>query len=145
MIDGLVISFVDINRLKNAEQMAHAAYLTTAIVNTVPQPLLVLDEKLNILTATPAFNQAYNPYKESLTGQSLFTINESAWDCAQLRNHLTGTLASNIAFEEYFLDIKFPVIGEKRLMLNGRILKQSPGSALLILLAIEDISGKTGS
>jgi two-component system CheB/CheR fusion protein len=140
MIDGLVISFVDITRLKKAEQTAQAAYLTTAIVNTVRQPLLVLDDKLCILTANPAFNQMFNIKNENLTGQSLFVINESAWDCVQLRNHLTKTLNSNIAFDEYYLDAKFPVIGKKRLMINGCILKQSPGSPILILLAIEDVS-----
>jgi two-component system CheB/CheR fusion protein len=140
MIDGLVISFVDIGRLKKAEQTAQAAYLTTAIVNTVRQPLLVLDDKLRVITANPAFNQAFNIKNENLTGQSLCTINESAWNCAQLRNHLIETLASNIAFDEYFLDAEFPDIGKKHLMINGRILKQSPGSPALILLAIEDVT-----
>ncbi|MDD1632225.1 MAG: PAS domain-containing protein [Methylococcaceae bacterium] len=142
MIDGLVISFVDIGRLKKAEQTAQAAYLTTAIVNTVRQPLLVLDDKLHILTTNPAFNQTFNIKNENLTGQSLFAINESAWDSVQLRSHLTGTLTSSIAFDEYYLDTKFPVIAKKRLMINGCILKQSPGSPTLILLAIEDATGR---
>jgi two-component system, chemotaxis family, CheB/CheR fusion protein len=140
MIDGLVISFVDIGRLKKAEQSAQAAHLTTAIVNTVRQPLLVLDDELHILTANPAFNQVFNSKNENLTGQSLCAINESAWDCTELRKHLTETLTSNIAFDEYFLDAKFPEIGNKRLIINGRILKQSPGSPALILLAIEDVT-----
>ena len=138
MIDGLVICFVDIGRLKKAEQTAQAAYLTTAIVNTVRQPLLVLDDKLNILTANPAFNQTFNRENDNLTGQSLCAINESAWDCAELRKHLTETLTSNIAFDDYYLDASFPGIGKKRLMINGRILKQSAGSSTLILLAIEE-------
>jgi two-component system CheB/CheR fusion protein len=142
MIDGLVISFVDIDRLKKAEQTAQAAYLTTAIVNTVRQPLLVLDDKLLIITANPAFNQAFNSKNENLTGQSLFEINASVWDCAPLHNHLTGTLTSNIAFDEYYLNAEFPDIGKKSLLINGRILKQSPGSPTLILLAIEDITEK---
>jgi len=140
MIDGLVISFVDIGRLKKAEQTAQAAHLTTAIVNTVRQPLLVLDDKLQILTANPAFNQIFNRKKENLTGQSLFAINESAWGCEQLRQHLTGTLTSNIAFDGYYYDAEFPDIGKKRLMINGRILRQSPGNPTLILLAIEDVT-----
>lgn len=140
MIDGLVISFVDIGRLKKAEQTAQAAYLTMAIVNTVHQPLLVLDDELRILTANPAFNQTFNSKNENLTGQSLFAINESAWDYEQLRNHLTETLTSNSAFDEYCLDAKFPDIGKKRLMINGCILKQSPGSPTLILLAMEDVT-----
>jgi len=140
MIDGLVISFVDIGRLKKAEQTAQAAYLTTAIVNTIRQPLLVLDNNLHILTANPAFNQAFNSKNENLTGQSLFAINESIWDCAQLRKHLNETLTNNIAFDVYYLEVEFPDIGKKRLMINGRILKQSPGSPALILLAIEDVT-----
>ena len=142
MIDGLVISFIDIGKLKKAEQTAHAAYLTTAIVNTVRQPMLVLDNELRILTANPAFKQIFNSKNENLTEQSLFAINESAWDSAQLRKHLNGILTRNIAFEEYYLDTSFPVIGKKRLMINGCILKQSPGSPALILLVIEDITDK---
>ncbi|MGR8997608.1 MAG: CheR family methyltransferase [Gammaproteobacteria bacterium] len=140
MIDGLVISFVDINRLKKAEQMSQAACLTTAIINTVRQPLLVLDEKLRIITANPAFDQAFNVQNESLAGQSLFAINQSAWDSAQLRKHLTETLSSHIAFDEYYYDAEFPGIGKKRLLINGRMLKQSPGSSILILLAMDDVT-----
>ncbi|WP_262965276.1 CheR family methyltransferase [Methylobacter psychrophilus] len=140
MIDGLVISFVDITRLKKAEQSVQTARLTTAIVNTVNQPLLVLDDKLDILIANPAFNQVFNSGKADMTGQSLLTINASAWDCVQLYNHLMDTLTSHIAFEDYCLDISFPVIGNKHLMINGCILKQSPGSQALILLAIQDVT-----
>ena len=98
----------------------------------------MLDDQLKILTANPAFNQAFNSKNENLTGQSLFAINESVWDCTQLRKHLTETLTSNIAFDAYYLDVEIPDIGKKRLMINGRILKQSAGSPTLILLAIED-------
>jgi nitrogen-specific signal transduction histidine kinase len=111
--------------------------LTTAIVNTVSQPLLVLNDKLDILISNPAFNQAFNSNNENLTGQSLLTINDSAWDCGQLRNHLIDTLTRNIAFDDYCLDVSFPVIGKKHLLINGRILKQSSGSQAMILLAIQ--------
>ncbi|MEI7994238.1 MAG: PAS domain-containing protein, partial [Methylococcaceae bacterium] len=144
MIDGLVVSFIDIGRLKKAEQMAQLALLTTAIVNTVSQPLLVLDEKLIIFTANPAFNQRFNANDENLIGQSLFVINGSAWDCEPLRTHLTATLTHKSAFDNYYLDAEFPNIGKKRLMMNGRILKQSPDSPALILLAIEDVTERPG-
>jgi len=57
-----------------------------------------------------------------------------------LRNYLTETLISNIAFDEYCLEAIFPAVGKKRLIINGRILKQSPGIQALILLAIEDVT-----
>jgi two-component system CheB/CheR fusion protein len=140
MIDGLVVSFIDIGRLKKAEQTAQMALLTTAIVNTVNQPLLVLDDKLYIFAANPAFNQRFNANDENLIGKSLFVINGAAWDCTPLRNHLNATLTHKSVFDKYYLDAEFPDIGKKRLMINGRILKQSPDSPALILLAIEDVT-----
>jgi two-component system CheB/CheR fusion protein len=145
MIDGLVISFININRIKRAEKTAQAASLMTAIVNTVSQPLLVLDDKLNIFAANPAFNRAFNIKNETLTGQSIFKINDSAWDCEQLRRLLAGTLANNTAFEEYYYDAEFPGMNRKSLLISGRILKQSPANPELILLAVEDVTEKPES
>jgi two-component system CheB/CheR fusion protein len=142
MIDGLVISFVDLGRLKKAEQTVAATQLTTAIVNTVHQPLLVLDGKFNILTANASFNQLFNGKNENLTGQSLFAITEGAWNCEPLRKHLTEILANSSAFEAYCLDARFPEIGGKNLMIDGGILKQSPGNPTLILLTISDVTGQ---
>ena len=138
-----MISFIDIGRLKKAEQTVQAADLTTAIVNTIRQPLLVLYDKLSIITANTAFNQTFNIKNENLTGQSLFVINESVWDSTQLRSHLAETLTNSIAFDEYYYDAEFRDIGKKRLIINGRILEQSPGNPALILLAIEDVTGRS--
>ncbi|MCX7097640.1 MAG: PAS domain-containing protein [Methylococcales bacterium] len=141
MIDGLVINFVDIGRLKQAEQTAQAAYLTTAIVNTVRQPLLVLDDKFCILTANPAFNQAFSSNNDNLAGQALFAINGAGWDSDALRGYLTGTLTSNMPLDAYCMEADFPGVGHKRLLVNASILKQSPGSPAMILLAIQDVTG----
>ncbi|MDD5277692.1 MAG: chemotaxis protein CheB [Methylovulum sp.] len=143
MIDGLVISFIDINRIKKAEQSARAAEITTTIVNTIHQPLLVLDEQLHILTGNPAYNQAFNRGNETLAGQSLFNISGSAWNSEQLRQHLAQTFASTTAFDAFYYAAEFPDIGKKELVINGRMLKQSPSSPALILLAIDDAHGRT--
>ncbi|MGZ8193087.1 MAG: CheR family methyltransferase [Methylobacter sp.] len=142
MIDGLVITFVDISRLKKAEQSAELAELTTSIVNTIRQPLLVLDNKLNIISANPAFIQTFNATNENLTGQSLFAIHKSAWDGVELRRHLFGTLTGHTVFDKFIHDAEFPGLGKKQLIINGRILKQSKESPPLVLLAINEINEK---
>ncbi len=139
MIDGLVITFIDIDRLKKAEQAALDASIASAIVNTVSNPLLVLDENFSIITANPAFHKAFNPSHEDLTGQSFFTINESAWNSDQLRSHLNETLNNNTPFDAFNYTYKCSVIGKKHLTLNGRLLQQSSTNARRILLAIEDV------
>ncbi|MGZ8190989.1 MAG: CheR family methyltransferase [Methylococcaceae bacterium] len=143
MIDGLVITCVDITRLKRAEQIiAQATNITTAIVTTINQPLLVLDEQLHILTSNPAYDNMFNSSHEQLAGQSLFSINRSAWNSEPLHRHLTSTLASMSAFDGFCYEAEFPDIGKKHLVINGRILKQLPECPTLILLAIDDSTGK---
>lgn len=143
MIDGLVVSFVDINKLKKAEKTAQDAELTTAVVNTINQPLLVLDDQLNILTANPAFNQRFNKTGEELMGRSLFTINQSVWDSTELRAVLAETQDKAIAFNELYVGIVFPGMGLRKLIINGRLLKQLPAGQALILLAIEDVTDRS--
>jgi len=142
MIDGLVMTFVDINRLKKAEQTAKAAEITTAIVNTIHQPLLVLDEQLCILASNPSYNHTFNYQNEALVGQSLFSIHAAAWDSQVLRGHLHSTFSNAIAFDGFDYETEFPGIGKKRLVINGRMLKQSPGSPVLILLGIDNAVDK---
>lgn len=138
MIDGLVITLVNITRIKKAEQTAHAAEITTAIVNTINQPLLVLDEHLQIITSNPAYQQLFNSQHETLSGQSLFAIHAEAWNMAELREHLTQTLRLNTAFDGLACTAQFPGIGKKQLVINGRILNQLPGCPILILLALTE-------
>lgn len=144
MIDGLVITFVDITRLKKAEQTAQAAEIASAIVNTINQPLLVLDEQLNILTSNQAYNQAFSRNRERLSGRSLFEINASAWNSEVLRGYLTKTLMSQITFDGFYYEAEFPDRGKKRMIINGRILNQLPGNPVLILLAFDDAAEKQG-
>jgi two-component system, chemotaxis family, CheB/CheR fusion protein len=138
IIDGLVITFVDITRIKKAEQIAQAAELMTAIVNTINQPLLVLDTQLNVLTTNPAYEQIFNDKHEQLTGQPFFDIHAAAWNAPLLRQQITNTLTNNIAFDKVCVEAEFSDIGKKRLNINGRILNQLPGVPILILLAIEN-------
>lgn len=138
MIDGLVITFIDIDRLKKAEQAALDASMASAIVNTVSSPLLVLDENFSIITANPAFHKTFNPSHEDLAGQSFFSINGAAWSSDQLRSHLNETLNSNIPFDAFNCTYECPATGTKHLTLNGRLLQQSSTNARRILLAIED-------
>ncbi|CAA9892478.1 Protein-glutamate methylesterase [Candidatus Methylobacter favarea] len=143
MIDGLVITFVDIGRLKKAEKTAELAELTTSIVNTITQPLLVLDGSLQIISANPAFIQAFNAANENLTGQSLSAVHKQAWDSVELRRHLSEILTGHTAFDKLVHDAEFPGLGKKQLIINGRILKQSKDTPPLILLAIDESHEKT--
>jgi len=142
MIDGLAISFININKLKSAEQSAADARVTSAIVETVRHPLLVLDEQFHILMANPAFFSLFKVTKQQVENQSLFSLSKGAWDTADIKQPLKSILRDKSTFEELKFSHKFTEIGMKHLILNGRILKQPAEKSIHILLAIEDVTGR---
>jgi len=138
IIDGLAINFININKLKVAELYAHEAYLMTAIVNTVPQPMLVLDHTLRISLVNPAYLKNYGLNHDDFIGQSLFSIHNSAFNTAALRDLLNHTISHNQAFTDFQVDVLLPHIGLKSLLLTGCILKLSPDIPSHILLSINE-------
>ncbi len=138
IIDGLAINFININKLKVAELYAHQAYLMTAIVNTVPQPMLVLDHKLCISLVNPAYLKNYGLNHDDFIGQSLFSIHNSAFNTAALRDLLNHTISHNQAFTDFKIDVLFPLTGIKSLLLTGCSLKLSLDIPPHILLSINE-------
>jgi two-component system CheB/CheR fusion protein len=64
VIDGVVVTFVDISevaRLKTAEKCARL--YAEGIVNTVREPLIILDGELRVVSANQAFYTAFRPTK----------------------------------------------------------------------------------
>ena len=138
IIDGLAINFININKLKVAELYAHEAYLMTAIVNTVPQPMLVLDHTLRISLVNPAYLKNYGLNHDDFIGQSLFSIHNNAFNTAPLRDLLNHTISHNQAFTDFQVDVLLPQIGIKPLLLAGCILKLSQNIPSHILLSINE-------
>jgi len=138
IIDGLAINFININKLKVAELYAHEAYLMTAIVNTVPQPMLVLDHTLRISLVNPAYLKNYGLNHDDFIGQSLFSIHNNAFNTAALRDILNHTISHNQAFTDFQVDVLLPQIGIKPLLLTGCILKLSQNIPSHILLSINE-------
>src|SRR6185436_18993277 len=69
-ISGAVIAFIDITTLRAARDYA------AAIVDTVPSPLVVVDERLVVRSANPAFCAMFGDTATDLAGRPLLEIGE---------------------------------------------------------------------
>ncbi len=71
VIDGLVITFVDINRLKKAEEaiQRNRAYAEN-IVATIREPLIVLDQELRVVSVNRSFIRSFKISAGRIEGQS---------------------------------------------------------------------------
>jgi two-component system, chemotaxis family, CheB/CheR fusion protein len=129
----------------NAELQQRNAQLHTAreyadaIVETIREPLLVLDADLRVQGANPAFYQFFQVEPAHTEHRLLFTLEDNQWDIPALRTLLEELLPTNHAFTDYTMTYTFPRIGHKTLLLNAHRIDHVP----LILLAMEDITALT--
>ena len=111
-----------------------------SIVNTVREPLLVLDKDLKVLSANPAFYKVFQVTPQETEGQFLFDLGNRQWDIPQLRDVLNSVATGGRPFEDYLIEHEFPKIGHKKMLLNARRVIQEEAGIDRILLAIEDIT-----
>ena len=141
VIAGLVVTFVDINRLKLAEQSAQQARAAAeSIVATVRAPLLVLDENLRVVSANRAFYHTFKISARQVEQQLIYKVAGGQWDIPALRKLLEEILPRKTSFEDFKVENDFPGLGPKTLLLNARRLKREGGAAEMILLAIEEVT-----
>jgi diguanylate cyclase (GGDEF)-like protein/PAS domain S-box-containing protein len=110
------------------------------IVQTVHEPLLVLDEALRVVTANHAFYVTFHVTPQETERALSYELGNGQWDIPKLRKLLEDVLSRDSKFSDYRVNHDFPQIGSKTMLLNGRRVSQEPGRARLILLAIEDVT-----
>lgn len=139
VIDGVVLTFADFTRLKKAEEeIQKAREYAENIVDTVREPLIILDAGLKIVSASRSFYQIFHISPEETIGRYLHNLGKRQWDIPGLRELLETILPKNTSFDDYELEIEFPGTGRRKMLLNARRIFGEAGETHLILLAMED-------
>lgn len=142
IIDGLVLTFLDITKMKEAEQVVEAARrMAASIVETVREPLLVLDDQLRVFSANQSFYRTFQVTAREVEQQLLYHLCNGAWNIPDLRSMLEEILPKRSSFHDFIVDKTFPQIGRKVFALNGRRLEQEAAQPGRILLAMEEVKG----
>jgi two-component system, chemotaxis family, CheB/CheR fusion protein len=126
-------------QLRNSQLQAARAY-AEAIVETIREPLLILDEDLRIQRANEAFYQFFQTTREVTEQVPLEELGGGEWKQPALRHQLSEILPLDQAFHGFEIEQSFAHIGHKTLLLNARRIRQHEMEADLILLAMEDIT-----
>ncbi len=110
------------------------------LINTMHEPLLVLDKDLRIRSANTAFYKNFMVKESESVGTLLYELGDKQWAIPSLRKLLKDIVLENTQVYDFELPINFPGIGEKIILLNaGRLIQKSNGG-ILILLAMYDIT-----
>ena len=127
---------------ETAGDVPAAQRLLLDIIDTVREPLIVLDAEFRVTQANRAFFRTFRVEPADTIGQVLFTLGDGQWDIAPLRELLRDKLAVEPQLNDFDVDHEFPGIGRKIMLLNARLVSQGPNLPRIILLAIEDITAR---
>ena len=140
-VDGAVLVLVDIDALKRAEQAGTIAReYADNIIDTLREPLVVLDAALRVERVNRAFCDTFAVSPTDTVGTLLFDLDKRQWDSPELRDLLHDVLTRGRAVENYTVTHDFEHVGQRTVLLNARRLRNPKTSAERVLLAIQDVS-----
>jgi chemotaxis protein methyltransferase CheR len=125
------------NRLARVEN-GHT--LAEAIVDTIREPLLVLDDGLRVVAASRSFYLTFGLDLPEVEGHAIYDLGCGQWNIPALKLLLETILPQQAVMEAYEVTSDFPRIGRRSMLLNARTVFDARGPGVLILLAIEDIT-----
>jgi two-component sensor histidine kinase len=119
-----------------------ARSLAQIVVETVREPLLVLDNTLTILVASNSFHKTFQIDPKDTPGHPLFTLDNGGWDIPALHTLLERSLVDQTVVEGFLVEQEFPRIGPRKFVLHARKVMGTDAGHALILLGFEDITDR---
>jgi chemotaxis protein methyltransferase CheR len=120
--------------------LAQAQALALAIVDTLPEPFLVLDESLRLLAGSRCFYEVYGEDPADAQGRSMFELSGGQWDIPGLRQLLATVVDDRATIDGFEFERDFAKVGKRTLHLNALPIRDESGSGRMVLVAIKDIT-----
>ena len=125
--------------------VARGLSLAEAIVDTVREPLIVLNRDLRVVAASRSFYRTFGVEPGTTEGRMLFELGDGQWNIPALRTVLEDIIPKHRTVEAYEVEHEFPSLGRRVMLLNARRVLDEAGSDSAILLAIEDVTQRRDS
>ena len=119
-----------------------AQTLAQAIVDTIHEPLLVLDADLRVLAASRAFYAIFRVDPSHTLGKLLYDLGDGQWNISALRLLLETIIPEQTSMDGFEVDHDFPGVGHRIMLLNARKVIYDTGVTTTILLAFTDVTAR---
>lgn len=110
------------------------------IINTLREPIVILDQDLMVVTGSFSFYKTFDVKPEEAIGHSIYDLGNKQLDTPKLRKLLETILPQKTEFNNYEIEYNFTIGGKRTMLLYGRQIKGDSKKGKLILLAMEDIT-----
>src|SRR5580692_7209794 len=117
---GAVLTFTNVTAFRaSIEQAIYEREYTKGILNTVVDPVVVLDAKLHVQTANRAFYTVFGVSRDQTQGISIRKLGNNEWETSGVWESIATTLSGLSEFQAIEIDREFPA-GKRTLVLDAR-------------------------
>jgi two-component system CheB/CheR fusion protein len=142
-VEGCVVVFSDITELKTSVEAAGAAYhFAQSIVDTVREPLVVVDDAQRVVSVSRSFSETFPPTSEQerIEGRLLHEADAGRW--AALLPVLHDVSERNASVEGVEIALDVPGLGERTFLVNARRIRARADDPGLTLVAMQDATAR---
>src|SRR5271154_1982339 len=142
--DGsILLAIEDVSEERAARKESKRNWqLTQSIVDTIRDPLVVLETDMTIVTASKAFLTMFGITEAETRGRRISELGQHQWDVPAFRHLMDKVLPENKPIENFEIEDDFPGLGRRVFNLNARKISQPGNHAHRILLVFEDITDR---
>lgn len=133
---GVAMTFTDITARVEYDSEMKELELAQDIVNTVIEPVVVLDNALKVITASPSFYREFRLSMEETLGRPIGELGDQ-WKNETFKKLLEIVLPFDKSFNDYLMEETIPGVGIRKIMINGRRLLSKKTTGPMILLAMK--------
>jgi hypothetical protein len=134
-----VLTVTNVTALRaSLDQAIYEREYTKAILNTVIEPLVVLDMDLRVQTANQAFYTMLRCSRDETRGVPLYNLGDSNWKTSSLWESLKTIFTEDIEFQSVEVESEFPTIGRRTVLIDARRLSRAGDG--MVLVALRDIT-----
>jgi len=124
----------------STDQLLKVEVLAQAVIDTIRDPLLVLDKDFRVIAASRSYYLTYETNRQATQGKLLSALGGGRWDISTLQKQLERISPQQSELEAFEVEVELPRRGDRLMLLNARRLFSELGDSANILLAIEDIT-----
>ena len=113
--------------------------LTRAIIDTIREPLIILDENLRVIAASHSFYKKFALTHETTQGKMFYDLGNGQWNIPKFRILLEEVISTHVNIKEFEIEHNFPELGLRTMVVNAREIRDERGGKKM-LLSIFDIT-----
>jgi two-component sensor histidine kinase len=138
---ALLLAIDDVTVEREASRESERAWrLAQTIVDTVRDPLVILEGDMTVASANRAFLSLFRVTEAQVVGRQLKHLGEGQWDVSALGVLLNKVVPDEAAFDGFEIEDEFPGLGRRIFKLNARKVYRLGNHVTRLLVVLEDVT-----